>query len=289
MKSRISCPFPGCNEDYSDPSSLTRHKKKHHPGSCPPDGPKRIVELSGSSSSSSSSRHATMINTRSEVPRRSNVCCACHVKLESATSDSLGHSVLHTKSSSVTKTDLSSLCFPDATLQAFTPTFDLESQLLNAVPDFHMNHDIPTVAPLKPNHFVPHSSVNPSSSNDLLLCKSVFETNPSMSQYAADYNTTPQTSRSVSNYSHPTAMGSVVTPRSINAGSTASSFAVVQPSYDIPNYDANFNHMHPGPSTNLSQMQGQYRINIPQLDFDYSSYSHWLSDAELNAEGMFSL
>jgi hypothetical protein len=256
---------------------------------CPPDGPKRIAALPGSSSSSS--RHTTMINSRSEVPHGSNCCCASHVKLESATSDSLGHSVLHTKSSSVMKTDFPSLCFPDATLQPFTSTSDLENQLLNAVPDFHMNHDIPTVSPLNSNHFVSHGSVNPSfSTNDLLLCKSVFDSNPSMSQYATNYNTIPQTSRSVSNSSHPTPMGSVVPPWSINAGNTASSFAAVQPSYDIasyPNYyDANFHH--PGPSTNLSQLQGQYRINVPPLDFDYSSYSHWPTDAGSNAEGMFS-
>lgn len=273
------CPFPGCNQHYSDPSSVTRHKKKHHPGGCPPDRPKRIAELPGSSSSSS--RRTTMINSRSEVPHRSNGCCACHVKLESATSDSLGHSVLHTKSSSVMKTDFPSLCFPDATLQAFTPTFDLENQVLNAVPDFHMNHDIPTVSPLKSNHFVPHGPA--SSTNDLLLCKSVFDSNPSMSQY----NTTSQTSRSVSNASHLTAMGSVLPPWSINAGNTAPSFAAVQPSYGtatFPNYDANFHH--PGPSTNLSQLQGQHRINIPPLDFDYSSYSHWPTDAGSNTEGM---
>jgi len=226
-----------------------------------------------------------MMKPSSEIARRSDGCChACHhVKLESATPDYLAHSVLHTESS-VMKPDFSGLSFSDAALQPFTPTSDFENQLLNSMPGFNIHHgDIPAVSSLdrSSNHFVSGGGMNPSTTslaNDLLLCQSVFDSNPSMSQYASNYNTIPQTSHSMWNASHPPAvMGSIISPRAINAAS----FAAEHPFHHIaplPNYDVDFHHP--------SQMQTPCEINVPPLDFNY--YNHWLPDAGFNTEGAFS-
>lgn len=220
-------------------------------------------------------------------------CCA-HVKLEGASSSSLDLNVLHTKPSEL-KNNFSSLYFPDASTQALTS--DLENQLLNAMPDLTMR-DIPTVlhSNQSSNHFMSDGGMNhptSSSTNDLLLCKSVFDTNPSMSQYrdAAIYNTIPQTSYSISNASYPSSvMGSTVPQRAINAGSIGTSFANVQPSYDatpLPNYGASFTCM--GPSTGVSQRQHPSQVNIPSHNFNYSTYNRWHTDPRFNTEGVFPL